>query len=146
VHQGVQVIADVVPMQQWWHLEHAIKMTRDTVPNAPGPQHLRHEFTHPDATYYVALENGGVKAVAGYKRTGVNQAIFEFPWCVVHPDWQRQGLCRRLTERRIQAVKDLGGKAIILTTSKPEVYERFGFLTRAVIPNVWANFFMMLLL
>jgi len=136
----------IVPMEQWWHLEHSIKLAIDTL-DSDKIKNIRKELTHPDSFYFVALVNGGVKGFAGYKTTHVNPFIYEFPWCVVHPDYQRKGLGRALTGTRIQEIRNKNGQAIILTTGKPEVYEKYGFELLKKLPGeYWANHFMMMVL
>lgn len=136
---------EIVPMVKWWHLEHSLQLARQTLkPDAViSFDDLRQELLHLDAQYYVALVNGGVKAFAGFKKTGINRYVFEFPWCVVHKDYQRQGIGRALTERRIIEVKKRGGELILLSTPVPEIYQRYGFRVFATVPG-WADQLMLL--
>ena len=135
-------------MREWWHYEHSLQLARQTLdPKAIISIHdLRDELTHPDAQYYVALVHGGVKGFAGFKKTGINRAVFEFPWCVVHADYRGQGIGRALIEHRIAAVKERGGHAIMITTPSPKLYVRFGFRTVEVLRSLWADHLMLLTL
>jgi GNAT superfamily N-acetyltransferase len=133
-------MAEIVPMETWWHLEHSLITARMALPDGVVAHHaLRNDLLHPDAKYFVALVNGGVKGFAGVKKTGVNtKAIFEFPWCIIHPEYQGHGLGRALTEARINYVREAGGSVILLTTPHPQVYEKYGFRVLMKIPD-WAD-------
>ena len=139
---------EIVPMTEWYHLEHSLHLARQTLdPKAYTDIHsLRNELCHPDAQYYVALVHGGVKGFAGWKKSGINRHVFEFPWCVVHPEYRGQGIGRLLIEHRIADVTRHGGRAIIITTPTPKLYIKFGFRTIEVLPGLWANHLMLLVL
>jgi GNAT superfamily N-acetyltransferase len=77
--------------------------------------------------FWVARGYYEIIGFAGLCQSGINYHVFEFTWCNVLPEYQGKGVGRALVERRIEAARDAGGKVIILTTMKPEVYLRYGF-------------------
>jgi ribosomal protein S18 acetylase RimI-like enzyme len=66
--------------------------------------------------------------------SAISYDVAEFVWSNIHPAYQGQGIGRKLAEARIKAIKEGGGKAILLTTGKPEVYKRYGFKTLDILP------------
>ena len=137
-------MVEIVPMEKWWHLEYSIKVAQKAFSNI-DVQEVRYQMTHPEAFYFVALAHGtGVKGFAGVKKTHANRYIWEFTWNAVLPEFQKQGIGRALVEKRVELVKEKGGRAIILSTGKPEVYEKYGFEPVYQIPGDWSNVVMMM--
>ena len=136
----------VTPMDQWWHLEHSIQVARRALDpkNLSSFADLRAEICHAEAYYHVALMDGCVVGFGGFKKTGINRRVYEIPWCVVHPEYQKHGIGRLLTERAIEDVRERGGKIIFLSTPSPEFYSRFGFRLIDHIPGMWAAHIMSL--
>ena len=132
----------IEPLTKWWHLEHSIRMARECLPDQT--EGIREEINHPDASYWVALVNGGVKGFAGIKKSGINRHVFEFPWCVVHPDYRGQQIGRALTEIRIAEARRRGAKLVLLSTPVPTIDERYGVRMALDIPGAWANHLMVL--
>lgn len=136
-------MTEVVPMSQWWHLEYSIRLAKETLSHPYSPYKLREELICPGATYFVALVHGGVKGFAGYKKTGISETVFEFPWCVVTKEYQGKGLGRLLTEHRLAEVKAKGAQAVLLATPHPKIYQRYGFRMVAVLEKDWAPYLML---
>ena len=97
-------------------------------------RHILHELHNHDIFFLVAEIDGQIVGWAAWCWSRISYDIAEFVWCNIKSEYQRQGIGRALTQTRIMAVKSMEGKAILLTTGKPIVYEKYGFKTVGIYP------------
>ncbi len=109
-------------------IEKCAELTRRMWPDSPRVQrHIKHELTDPRAIYITAHIDDVLVGYAGYQDTMLNYDIYEFIWCNVDPAYQGQGIGRKLVENRIDLIKLSHGRVILLTTTSPHIYTRYGF-------------------
>lgn len=77
--------------------------------------------------FYVFEEDGIIKGVGGLANCWFDDGVFGLCTCYVLPDHQGKGIGKKLTEYRINRIKELGGEIIFSTTKKTWHLERFGF-------------------
>lgn len=84
------------------------------------------QFIKPE--YFIYEEDGIIKGLAGFSETGFDNGVFGLFTCYVHPEYQKTGIGRKLTEKRIELIKNKNGDVIFSTTKKKWHLERFGFI------------------
>ncbi len=77
--------------------------------------------------YFVCEVDGKLVGIAGYSKSGFDNEIYDLFWAIVHPEYQNQGIGGKLTETRINRIRELGGTVILSTTRKDWHLKRFGF-------------------
>lgn len=97
-----------------------------------------YELADPYAWYYVAWLANAIVGFAGYRRSSINYDVYELAWCNVLAEYRGQGIGRALTEHRIKMVEVSHGRAILLSTHLPELYERYGFRSLGIF-KWWAS-------
>lgn len=110
--------------------------------NWPGNRRVKdnicYELADPYAWYYVAWLANAIVGFAGYRRSSINYDVYEFAWCNVLAEYRGRGIGRALTEYRIKMVEVSNGRAILLSTHLPELYERYGFRSLGIF-KWWAS-------
>lgn len=83
--------------------------------------------------YFVAEEKGEIKWFAGFIISRMDYHIYNIFRVNVDPKYQGQGVGTKLIEKIVKTIKSYKGtfkaKTVLLTTTKPGFYERFGFTT-----------------
>jgi N-acetylglutamate synthase-like GNAT family acetyltransferase len=81
--------------------------------------------------YIVAEEEGKLVGFAGFIQSWMDYGIYQIFWVNVEPKHQGKGIGTKLINEIIKRVKNKKGRdkanMILLTTTSPEFYERFGF-------------------
>ena len=81
--------------------------------------------------YYVAEDKWEIKWFAGFIISRMDYRIYNIFWVNVDPKYQRQGIGTKLIEKVLTTIKSYKGKfkakTVLLTTTKPTFYEKFGF-------------------
>jgi N-acetylglutamate synthase-like GNAT family acetyltransferase len=77
--------------------------------------------------YIVAQDEFGIAGFAGFKSAWLMSNTFELIWINIHPSAMGKGLGIRLTEKRLEMIKQRNGTLVILMTQKPEFFTQFGF-------------------
>lgn len=98
--------------------------------------YLKYEATR----YFVVEADDQLVGCGGYNNPD-GPTIFRLSWDIVHPAWQGQGIGRRLSEYRIQQIREAEGGTVILVRTSQHVYrfyERLGFVLQAVVKDYWA--------
>ena len=107
-----------------------IEMTKRMWPDSPRVhRHINYELKDPNAVYISAHVDGNLVGYAGYMPTMLNYDMYEFIWCNVLPKFQGRGIGRKLVEKRIDLIKLAHGRVILLTTTSPEIYKHYGFVS-----------------
>lgn len=81
--------------------------------------------------------NAGLLGVAAYHRTMTMNADYDLIWVCVHPDYQRGGVGKLLTEKRLEFIRLAGGTSVKCVTQKPGFFSKFGFHDVADYGNGW---------
>lgn len=68
-----------------------------------------------------------IVGVGGCSRSRLNWDVWEFTWCFVREDARGKGVGRLLVEQRLRRVSEEEGKLVLLTTARPEIYQKYGF-------------------
>ncbi|MDE1871350.1 MAG: GNAT family N-acetyltransferase [Candidatus Micrarchaeota archaeon] len=78
--------------------------------------------------YLVAEDNSKILGFAGYIQSWMDYNFYQMFWVNVLPEHQGKGIGTTLVKRIIQLIKNKkDAYFILLTTTKPKFYERFGF-------------------
>lgn len=78
-------------------------------------------------SYVAAEENGVVVGFAGYMQAAMDYDVYEVFWVNVAPAFQGRGVGSALVDEVLRRVTSAGAKTVLLTTTTPEWYERWGF-------------------
>ena len=90
--------------------------------------------------YFVVEYGKAIVSCGGYNYSD-EKGVIRISWDMVDPQYQGMGFGTRLTEFRIEMIKQLADiKRIEVRTSQLafKYYERFGFVLKAVIKDFWA--------
>lgn len=93
--------------------------------------------------YFVVEERGNVVGCGGYNFVE-NNTIARIAWDMIHPDFQGQGVGKKLTLFRIDAIKkSSSAQSIVVRTSQLAYpfYEKVGFELDKVTKDFWAEGF-----
>ena len=86
-----------------------------------------------DPIYFVAEENKKIIAFGGYVQSPMDYHIYEIFWVNVSHKNQNKGTGTKLIQHIIKEIKKKRGNdkasMILLTTTKPKFYKKFGFKT-----------------
>lgn len=77
--------------------------------------------------FYIFEENNIIKGLAGLSNCWFDNQAFGLFTCYIDPIYQNKGIGKKLTEFRINRIKEIGGRVIFSSTKKPWHLERFGF-------------------
>lgn len=95
--------------------------------------------------FLLAEQDGRVVGYSCYGPIPCTQASFDLYWIVVHPDFQGQGLGRRLLEESEQKIRKAGGLRVYVDTSQREqyastraFYERCGYVMESLLVDFYA--------
>ncbi len=94
-----------------------------------------------DGLYFVAEHVGQIIACGGVYMNAAENAA-GLAWGMVDPDFQGQGIGRRLTQFRVSVLKsNYSQYDLLVSTSQHTVgfYEQMGYRTVKVIPNGFAE-------
>jgi N-acetylglutamate synthase-like GNAT family acetyltransferase len=81
-----------------------------------------------DGVLYFVTENGPeLTGFAGVRKSWMHRDAWELTGIVVHPKWQARGIGRALTDARLELIRALGGKYVLISTIRPDYFERFDF-------------------
>lgn len=85
-------------------------------------------------SYIVAEQEKRIVGVAGYVQSWMDYRVYQMFWVNVLPELRGQGIGTSLIERVIQDVKSQEGadrkaSTILITATRPDYFERFGFKT-----------------
>lgn len=89
-------------------------------------------------SYFKASVEEKIVGFAGWNYSWVNYDVYELCWCNVLPEYQGKGIGRKLVEVRLSTIRNIGGQVVLLTTHRPEIYERYGFKSLSSF-NLWAH-------
>lgn len=78
--------------------------------------------------YYVAEEDGYLVGLAGYGVSWLNYGVYDISRLDVDSSYRKQGIGRALMNRCIDDIRNVGS-LIMLSTTIPEYYQRFGFVS-----------------
>lgn len=109
-------------------------------------QHLQLGREASGYTFYVDKDDGRVLGFVCVGPRGLTDRVYDLYWIVVDPEAQRHGVGRRLLERAEQAVRDLGGRILVIETSGKEnyagtraFYQACGYLHEATLRDLYAD-------
>ena len=86
--------------------------------------------------FYVAECDGNIIGHSAYCVSWANFGIYEISWVNVHPDYQSQGIGKRLVNVCFDDIQVLDGEIVLLSTDKPEYFSKHcGFELVDVINN-----------
>jgi N-acetylglutamate synthase-like GNAT family acetyltransferase len=81
--------------------------------------------------YIVAEEDGKIIGLAGYIPSWMDYHVYNIFWVNVEPEHQGNGIGTMLIEHIITRIRKIKGHMvahmILLTTTRPKFYKRFGF-------------------
>ena len=94
-------------------------------------------------SYYVVEEDGIIIGSGGINYFPDDQ-VARISWDIIHPDFQGKGIGRKLTEYRIEQIKQQPGfnKIVVRTTQHVyQFYEKLGFAIERIEKDFWAKGF-----
>jgi ribosomal protein S18 acetylase RimI-like enzyme len=108
---------------------------------------IDHGFRPDNVDYFFKVAEDESQLVVGYACYGLaplTDGVYDLYWIAVHPRLQRKSIGRLLVKAVEQAVKDIGGRMLLVeTASKPEYqltrafYEHTGYKEIARIPDFY---------
>lgn len=124
--------------------ESIISLLRLNTPKYFAPEEeadLKHYLSNEIDFYFVAEENNKIIGCGGINIVD-NGKIARISWDIIHPDYQGKGIGRKLTQYRIERIKEIPGiENIVVRTSQLvyPFYEKFGFRLKEVVKDYWAE-------
>lgn len=94
-------------------------------------------------SYYVAEEDGKILGCGGFNLSDDAQYM-RISWDIVHPESQGKGVGSKLTQYRIDRIKEHDGIQMISVRTTQLVYkfyEKFGFQVKETAKDFWAKGF-----
>lgn len=77
--------------------------------------------------YYAAWHGNKLVGFAGFVPSHILNGVFELNGICVLPQYQKKGVGRLLTEKRIERIRQLNGTLIILMTKERVFFDKLGF-------------------
>ncbi|WP_266366839.1 GNAT family N-acetyltransferase [Tellurirhabdus rosea] len=93
--------------------------------------------------YFVLEKEGEILGCGGFNRMDDGETV-RISWDIIHPDHHGKGLGRRLTEFRIQRIREIAPERRLVVRTSQHVYrfyERLGFRLKEVVKDYWAEGF-----
>ena len=94
--------------------------------------------------YFVIEDNSAIIGGGGFNYGFENGKTARISWDIMHPDMQRKGIGRKLTDFRIEQIKKNTSinKIVVRTTQLTyQFYEKIGFHLEGIKKDYWAKGF-----